>query len=84
MNEIMKRRREETGHIRLKKCFHRAHNDLYAIVEKMAKSNMCILGSKSLPNMRGGGGGDSESSLIVCGMLETFTRNVKVFLIPAT
>ena len=45
----------------------------------MAKSNIRILGSKSLPNMHRG----SEASSIVCGMLEMFARNVDLFEIPA-
>ena len=42
-----------------------------ANVEKMAKSNISILGSKSSPIMHVG----SEASSIVRGMLKTFARN---------
>ena len=45
-----------------------------ANVEKMAKSNVRILGFKSSPNMRGG----SEAS-IVREILETFARNFKLY-----
>ena len=68
-------------------------------VEKIAMSNICILGSISSPNMRGGSeassivhargfrsvincsctGVQKRHSSIVCGMLETFARNVKLF-----
>ena len=39
-------------------CFHGARERFAkdANVDKMVKSNICILGSKNLPNMRGGFG----------------------------
>ena len=43
--------------------------------KKLQKSNICISSSKSLPNMCRG----SEVLSIVCGMLETFERNFKLF-----